>query len=54
MMYPIMVKIDFTQTRQAVRSPKPVALTLVVNWLIKPFTMVAIAQFFGDGCFALG
>lgn len=46
MMYPIMVKIDFTQAKQAVRTPKPVILTLVVNWLIKPFTMVAFAQFF--------
>lgn len=46
MMYPIMVKIDFSQTAQAMRTPKPVLLTLVVNWLIKPFTMVAIAQFF--------
>jgi arsenite transporter len=46
MMYPIMVKIDFTQAAQALRSPQPVALTLVVNWLIKPFTMVALAQFF--------
>lgn len=46
MMYPIMVKIDFTQATQAVRAPKPVILTMVVNWLIKPFTMVVFAQFF--------
>jgi ACR3 family arsenite transporter len=46
MMYPIMVKIDFSQAKQALRSPKPVILTLVVNWLIKPFTMVVFAQFF--------
>ncbi|WP_413166453.1 ACR3 family arsenite efflux transporter [Capilliphycus salinus ALCB114379] len=46
MMYPIMVKIDFTQARKAVQAPKPVILTLVVNWLIKPFTMVIFAQFF--------
>ncbi|OWY67064.1 arsenical-resistance protein [cyanobacterium TDX16] len=46
MMYPIMVKIDFTQATNAMRSPKPVILTLVVNWLIKPFTMVVFAQFF--------
>jgi len=46
MMYPIMVKIDFTQAANALRAPKPVILTLVVNWLIKPFTMVAFAQFF--------
>lgn len=46
MMYPIMVKIDFTQASNALRAPKPVILTLVVNWLIKPFTMVVFAQFF--------
>lgn len=46
MMYPIMVKIDFTQIDRAFRAPKPVALTLVVNWLIKPFTMLLFAQFF--------
>ncbi|MBC1223391.1 ACR3 family arsenite efflux transporter [Nostoc sp. UCD121] len=46
MMYPIMVKIDFTQAANAIRAPKPVILTLIVNWLIKPFTMVIFAQFF--------
>lgn len=46
MMYPIMVKIDFSQAIKAARTPKPVLLTLVVNWLIKPFTMVIFAQFF--------
>ncbi|TVQ42353.1 MAG: arsenical-resistance protein [Gloeocapsa sp. DLM2.Bin57] len=46
MMYPIMVKIDFTQAKKAFKAPKPVILTLVINWLIKPFTMVAFAQFF--------
>ncbi len=46
MMYPIMVKIDFGQAKAAVKAPKPVLLTLIVNWGIKPFTMVAISQFF--------
>ncbi|HQZ27913.1 MAG TPA: ACR3 family arsenite efflux transporter [Verrucomicrobiales bacterium] len=46
MMYPIMVKIDFGEVVQASRSPKPVLLTLAVNWLIKPFTMLAIATLF--------
>ena len=46
MMYPIMVKIDFSQAKKAARSPKPVVLTLVINWLVKPFTMVVFAQFF--------
>jgi ACR3 family arsenite transporter len=46
MMYPIMVKIDFAEVIKAGRSPRPVLLTLVVNWGIKPFTMLAIATFF--------
>ena len=46
MMYPIMVKIDFTEVLKAGKSPKPVALTLFVNWAVKPFTMYAISLFF--------
>ena len=46
MMYPIMVKIDFAEVVRAGKSPRPVALTLIVNWAIKPFTMFAIATFF--------
>jgi ACR3 family arsenite transporter len=46
MMYPIMVKIDFTEVLRAGKNVKPVGLTLVVNWLIKPFTMYGIALFF--------
>ncbi len=46
MMYPIMVKIDFGEVVRAGKSPKPVLLTLIVNWGIKPFTMFAIATFF--------
>lgn len=46
MMYPIMVKIDFTQVIKSAKTPKPVFLTLFINWAIKPFTMFAIAYFF--------
>jgi ACR3 family arsenite transporter len=46
MMYPIMVKIDFSNVLRSVRTPKPVGLTLFANWLIKPFTMYLIALFF--------
>jgi ACR3 family arsenite transporter len=46
MMYPIMVKIDFAEVVKAGKSIKPVGLTLVINWLIKPFTMYAISLFF--------
>lgn len=46
MMYPIMVKIDFTEVMKAGKAIRPVGLTLVINWVIKPFTMYAIASFF--------
>lgn len=46
MIYPIMVKIDFANVIKAGRTPKPVGLTLFVNWCVKPFTMFAIATFF--------
>ena len=46
MMYPIMVKIDFAEVVKAGKTIKPVTLTLIVNWAIKPFTMYAIAYFF--------
>ncbi|MDP6593304.1 MAG: ACR3 family arsenite efflux transporter [Candidatus Marinimicrobia bacterium] len=46
MMYPIMVKIDFGEIVRAAKTPKPVVLTLFINWAIKPFTMFLIASFF--------
>ncbi|MFQ6610008.1 MAG: ACR3 family arsenite efflux transporter [Fidelibacterota bacterium] len=46
MMYPIMVKIDFAQVMRSAKTPKPVLMTLFINWAIKPFTMFAIATFF--------
>lgn len=46
MMFPIMVKIDFAEVVKAGKGIKPVGLTLVINWLIKPFTMYIIAAFF--------
>jgi len=46
MMYPIMVKIDFAEVLKAGRAPKPVFLTLFINWCIKPFSMLAIASLF--------
>ena len=46
MMYPIMVKIDFSSVVRAGRSGKPVWLTLFVNWAVKPFTMYLIAMLF--------
>ena len=46
MMYPIMVKIDFTQILKSTKTPKPILLTLFINWVIKPFTMLGISYFF--------
>jgi len=46
MMYPIMVKIDFTEVLRAAKTPKPVALTLFINWAVKPFTMYLLATVF--------
>lgn len=46
MMYPIMVKIDFSRVMRAGKSPKPLGLTLFANWIVKPFTMYVIAFFF--------
>ena len=46
MMYPIMVKIDFTEVLKSGKGLRPVGLTLFVNWAIKPFTMYAISVFF--------
>lgn len=46
MMYPIMVKIDFSEVIKAGKNAKPVGLTLFINWAVKPFTMYALSLFF--------
>ena len=46
MMYPIMVKIDFSSVIKAGKNTRPVFLTLFLNWCIKPFTMYAISLLF--------
>ena len=46
MIYPMMLKIDFTSILGATKKPKGLIVTCVTNWLIKPFTMYAIAAFF--------
>lgn len=46
MIYPMMLKIDFSSIKRAVKAPKGLVVTCVTNWLIKPFTMYAIASFF--------
>jgi len=46
MIYPMMMKVDFTSIKNVGRNPKGLFVTWVANWLIKPFTMYAIAAFF--------
>ena len=46
MIYPMMMKVDFQSIKNVGKNPKGLYLTWVVNWLIKPFTMYAIASFF--------
>lgn len=46
MVYPMMVQVDFAAVRDAGKRPKGLVLTLVVNWLIKPFTMAALGWLF--------
>jgi len=43
MIYPMMMQIDFTAVKNIHRRPKGLIVTLVVNWLIKPFTMALLA-----------
>jgi len=52
MIYPMMLQIDFAAMRDVGRRPKGLVLTLVVNWLIKPFTMAALGLLFFKVIFA--
>ncbi len=46
MIYPMMLKVDFTSIVNVGKNPKGLVVTWVTNWLIKPFTMYAIASLF--------
>ncbi|MBU2982373.1 ACR3 family arsenite efflux transporter [Lentibacter algarum] len=46
MIFPMMVQIDFGAIKDVGKSPKGLILTLIVNWLIKPFTMAALGWLF--------
>src|SRR6056297_3580455 len=46
MIYPMMLQIDFSSLKNVGKRPKGLILTLVVNWLIKPFTMAFFAWIF--------
>ena len=52
MIYPMMVQIDWGAVRKVGQRPRGLALTLVVNWLIKPFTMAGLGVLFFEFMFA--
>lgn len=52
MVYPMMVGVDPGALRGVLKQPRGLAITLVVNWLIKPFTMAALGVLFFEHVFA--
>ena len=52
MIYPMMVNVDFASLKDVGKKPKGLCITLVVNWLIKPFTMAALGILFFEHVFA--
>ena len=52
MIYPMMVNVDFASLRNVGKKPKGLCVTLVVNWLIKPFTMAVLGVLFFEYIFA--
>lgn len=52
MIYPMMVNVDFASLKDVGKRPKGLCITLVVNWLIKPFTMAVLGILFFEYIFA--
>ena len=52
MIYPMMVQVDFSAIKDVGKTPRGLVLTLVVNWLIKPFSMAALGWLFFGVLFA--
>lgn len=46
MIYPMMVQIDFSSIKNVTQNKKGLSITLIINWLIKPFTMAFFAWLF--------
>ncbi len=46
MIYPMMVQVDFHAVKNVGKQPKGIVLTLIINWLIKPFTMALLGWLF--------
>jgi ACR3 family arsenite transporter len=51
MVYPMMVNVDFASLSHIGDRPKALLITIIVNWLVKPFTMVALGIFFFEMLF---
>ncbi|MBU2926506.1 ACR3 family arsenite efflux transporter [Colwellia sp. 4_MG-2023] len=51
MIYPMMVQIDFSAIKDVGKNPKGLVLTVIINWLIKPFTMAGLGWLFFNGLF---
>lgn len=52
MIYPMMLQIDFSAIKDVGKNPKGLILTVVINWLVKPFTMAALGWLFFNILFA--
>ncbi len=52
MIYPMMVQVDFTSVKDVGKKPKGLVLTLIINWLLKPFSMAFLGWLFFKGIFA--
>ncbi|TNC86360.1 MAG: arsenical-resistance protein [Thalassolituus sp.] len=52
MIYPMMMQVDFASIKDVTKQPQGLALTLVINWLIKPFSMAALGWLFFHIIFA--
>jgi len=52
MIYPMMVNVDFYSLKDVGKKPKGLCITLVINWLVKPFTMAALGIFFFEYLFS--
>jgi ACR3 family arsenite transporter len=46
MIYPMMIQVDFSSIKDVGKRPKGFLLTLVINWLVKPFSMALLGWFF--------
>ena len=52
MIYPMMIQIDWSAVKDIHKKPQGLLLTLVINWLVKPFTMAALGVLFFQYMFA--